>query len=62
MLARPNPDGVIEPKTPMRVCVIYLRDNNDTAYSWTVDTRSCVRNIRPGVTGKFKFNTTKLGT
>ena len=61
LLARPDPATVILPNTPERLCVIYIRYNNDTAYSWTVDTRSCVRNIHPGTTGVFKFNSTKLG-
>ena len=61
LLARPNPELGIIPHTPERVCVIYIRDINDTFYSWTVDKRACVRNIRPGVSGMYKFNTTKLG-
>lgn len=58
LLARPNskmPKG-----TPQRICIIYIRNANDTLYSWTVERRSCVRNIHPGVAGVYKFNTTKL--
>ena len=59
LLARPNEK--MPKNTPPRICVIYIRDANDTLYSWTVDRRSCVRNIHPGVAGVYKFNTTKLG-
>jgi len=58
LLARPNEK--MPKNTPPRICVIYIRDANDTLYSWTVDRRSCVRNIHPGVAGVYKFNTTKL--
>ena len=44
---------------PSRVCVIYTRWND--SYSWTVDTNGCVRNIRPGSSGLFRFNSTKIG-
>ena len=59
LLARPN--SKMPKNTPERICIIYIRDANDTLYSWTVDRRSCVRNIHPGVSGVYKFNTTKLG-
>ena len=60
-LARPNLELSNIQGTPSRICVIYIRDSNDTLYSWTVDRRSCVRNILPGVAGVYTFNTTKLG-
>ena len=44
---------------PRRVCFIYTTYNN--TFSWTVDTQACLRNIRPGQVGKFKFNTTRTG-
>ena len=60
-LARPNLELSNIQGTPSRICVIYIRDSNDTLYSWTVDRRSCVRSIHPGVSGVYTFNTTKLG-
>ena len=48
-----------EENAPTRVCIIYTYFND--TYSWTVDTNACVRNIRPGSSGVFKFNSTKLG-
>ena len=60
-LARPNLALSNIQGAPSRICVIYIRDSNDTLYSWTVDKRSCVRNIHPGVSGVYRFNTTKLG-
>jgi hypothetical protein len=60
MIARPKElDPKLNPLAPLRLCFIYTY-YNDT-YSWTVDTTTCLRNIRPGQFGKFQFNTTKIG-
>ena len=56
LIARPK---VQVPKAPKRVCLIYT-NLNDTFF-WTVDPTSCLRKIKPGVAGMFKFNTTKIG-
>eukprot|EP00095_Tigriopus_kingsejongensis_P004775 maker-scaffold77_size404793-snap-gene-1.10 protein:Tk04775 transcript:maker-scaffold77_size404793-snap-gene-1.10-mRNA-1 annotation:"hypothetical protein TcasGA2_TC016286" len=55
MIARPN---VEDSNSPRRVCFIYTYFND--TYYWTVDTNTCLRKIRPGEVGKFRFNTTKL--
>ncbi|XP_059099729.1 uncharacterized protein LOC131893644 [Tigriopus californicus] len=55
MVARPQ---IEDSNSPKRVCFIYTY-YNDT-YFWTVDTTTCLRNIRPGEVGKFRFNTTKI--
>ena len=57
MIARPKSE---EDNAPRRVCFTYT-SINDTEYSWTVYTSACLRNIRPGLDGLFKFNATKLG-
>ena len=56
LIARPK---VQVPKAPKRVCLIYT-NLNDTFF-WTVDPTSCLRKIKPGVAGMFRFNTTKIG-
>ena len=56
MIARPRGHG---PKTPKRVCFIYTYVNE--TYSWTVDLNACIRNIRPGHSGAFKFHSIKTG-
>lgn len=61
MIARPKKvDHRKYPDNPLRVCFIYIYYNE--TYSWTVDLRTCSRNIMPGQTGKFIFNTTKIVT
>lgn len=55
MVARPQ---IEDSNSPKRVCFIYTYFND--TYYWTVDTTTCLRNIRPGEVGKFRFNTTKI--
>ncbi|XP_023348893.1 uncharacterized protein LOC111717626 [Eurytemora carolleeae] len=43
-----------------RICFMYTKHNDE--YSWTVDQTACLRNIRPGIDGRRRFNTTKLET
>ena len=47
-------------RSPKRVCMVYT-NLNDT-YFWTVDPTSCPRRMKPGISGVFKFNTTKIET
>ncbi|XP_040564575.1 uncharacterized protein [Lepeophtheirus salmonis] len=58
MIARPAKDPETSTFQPHRVCFIYFFYNQ--SYSWTVDTSGCLRNIRPGSEGKYRFNSTKL--
>ena len=56
MIATPE---IVDKNSPKRVCFVYMFWNE--TYHWSVDITSCPRNIRPGMYGKFRFNTTKLG-
>ena len=56
MIAVPEVEAKNSPK---RVCFVYVYYNQ--TFQWTVDTTSCPRNIRPGLVGQFRFNTTQLG-
>jgi len=42
-----------------RVCLMYTVMNGN--FGWTVGSSGCDRNIRPGITGEFRFNTTVIG-
>ena len=42
-----------------RVCLMYTVMNGN--FGWTVGKSGCDRNIRPGITGEHRFNTTVNG-